>query len=388
MSARGAERRLEAWDRLLHLDDESARLAMLLDRHAALDGLVATVPESAGTDVAFVGVPDGRDQIVLLHKAHAAASALDRLVVPSRSGLAALVLDSHRPHWVRDYLTDDTITHIDRVDHSVAAEGVRAILAVPILHRGQVLGVLYAGQRTATTFDGRTIDALLSAAGRAATAVTIAERARHHAEVAVQEERRRLALELHDSVGAMLFAIGAGVRGLGGDPALDPRVRDRLEAIERQAGEASATLRLSLQALSAPPQDLALAVAVRCDCRSFEERAGLPARVILLNEVPPLRPGSASALADSVREALHNVEKHARARSVVVTISTHRDGVLVVVADDGIGIQADADADASGAPGRGLGLAAIRERMARVGGGVLIDANEDGGATLRLWAPC
>src|SRR5262249_10893222 len=113
---------------------------------------------------------------------------------------------------------------------------------------------------------------------------------------------------------------------------------------------------------------------------------GLPARVILLNEVPPLRPGSASALADSVREALHNVEKHARARSVVVTISTHRDGVLVVVADDGVGIQADADG--GGAPGRGLGLAAIRERMAGVGGGVLIDANEDGGATLRLWAPC
>ena len=83
MSARGAESRREAWDRLLHLDDDSARLAMLLDRHAALDGMVAAVPESAGTDVAFVGVPDGDDRIVLLHKAGAATSALDRLVVPA-----------------------------------------------------------------------------------------------------------------------------------------------------------------------------------------------------------------------------------------------------------------------------------------------------------------
>jgi signal transduction histidine kinase len=382
MPARGAESREDAWDRLLRLDDDSARLALLLDRHAALDGMVATVPEATGTDLAFVGVPDGDEQIVLLHKARAATSALDRLVVPSGWGLAGRVIASRRPHQVRDYLTDDTITHIDRVDRSVAAEGVRSILAVPILHQGQVLGVLYAGHRTVTRFDGRTVDALLGAASRAATAVTIAERARHHAEVAVQEERRRLALELHDSVGAMLFAIGAGVRGLGGEPALDARVRSRLAEIERRAGEASATLRLSLQALSAPSEELALAVSLRCDCRCFEERTGLPARVILLSQVPPLRAGATRALADSVREALLNVEKHAGARSVVVTVSSHRGGVLVVVADDGVGIPA------AGADGPGLGLQAIRDRLERLGGGTLIDANEDGGATLRLWVPC
>src|SRR5215467_11934192 len=382
MPARGAESRQEAWDRLLHLDDDSARLAMLLDRHAALDGMVAAVPEAAGTDVAFVGVPDGDDRIVLLHKARAATSALDRLVVPAGWGLAGRVIQSRQPHWVRDYLTADSIAHVERVDRSVAAEGVRAILAVPILHQGRVLGVLYAGQRRITSFDGRTVDALVEAAARAATAVTIAERARHHAEVAVQEERRRLALELHDSVGAMLFAIGAGVRGLGAQPSLDEEVRHRLAVIERQAGDASATLRLSLQALSAPSDELALAVALRCDCRSFEERTGLPARVILLSEVPPLRAGAARALADSVREALLNVEKHAGARSVVVTVSQHRAGVLVVVADDGVGIPA------GGVEGRGLGLQSIRDRLGRVGGGALIDDNEDGGTTLRLWVPC
>jgi LuxR family transcriptional regulator, regulator of acetate metabolism len=382
MCARGAERPQDAWNRLLDLDDDSARLAMLLDRHAALDGMVAAVPEAAGTDVAFVGVPDGDDRIVLLHKAGAATSALDGLVVPAGWGLAGRVIDSRRPHSVRDYVTATSIAHVDRVDSSVAAEGVRAILAVPILHRDRVLGVLYAGQRAVTSFDGRTVDALLAAAARAATAVTIAERARHQAEVAVQEERRRLALELHDSVGAMLFAIGAGVRGLAGEPALAGEVRARLAAIERQAGEASATLRLSLQALSAPPEELALAVALRCDCRCFEERTGLPARLIVLTEVPLARAGVTRALADSVREALLNVEKHAAARSVVVTVCAHRGGVLVVVADDGAGIPPE------GVEGRGLGLQAMRDRMARVGGDAVLDANEDGGTTLRLWGPC
>jgi len=300
---------------------------MLLDRHAAFDGVVATVPDATdatGADVAFVGVPEGDERIVLLHGAGALTHELDGMVVPAGWGLAGRVTGSRVPHWVEDYCADETIIHIDRVDSSVAAEGLRSVLAVPILHQEWVLGVLYAAQRSVTPFGGRTIEAMLLAAGRVATAVTIAERARHHAEVAVQEERRRLALELHDSVGAMLFAIGAGVRGLGGEPALAPVVRSRLADIERQAGEASATLRLSLQALSVPPQELALGVALRCDCRCFEERSGVSARVILLSEVPVLRAAATRALADSVREALLNVEKHAGARSVVVTVSSHR----------------------------------------------------------------
>src|SRR5215469_18725166 len=166
MAGRGPVSGQEAWDRLLQLDDDSAHLAMLLDRNAALDGMVATVPEAAGTDVAFVGVPDGDERIVLLHKAQAAASALDRLIVPAGWGLAGRVMDSHQPHWVRDYLTADSIAHVARIDSSVAAEGVRAILAVPILHQGRVLGVLYAGQRRVTAFDGRTVDAVLAAASR------------------------------------------------------------------------------------------------------------------------------------------------------------------------------------------------------------------------------
>jgi signal transduction histidine kinase len=381
MPARASGSQEDAWRLLLELDDEYARLVMLLDRQAAFDTAVATVPETTGADVAFVGVPHEQG-IVLRHQARAVTNALDGLVVPAGWGLGGKVMSSRRPHWVQDYHTDRTITHISRVDNSVAAEGVHAILAVPVLHHDRVLGVLYAGQRTVTSFSGRTIDAMLAAAGRTATAVAIAERARHHAEVAVQEERRRLALELHDSVGAMLFAIGAGVRGLEAEPGLDPRLRSRLAEIETQAGEASATLRLCLQALSASPQEMALGVALRCDCRCFQERTGVPARVILLSELPALSRSATRALADSVREALLNVEKHAGARSVVVTVSSHRQGVLVVVADDGVGLPSQ------GVEGRGLGLEAITDRLGRLGGGAALDPNEDAGTMLRLWMPC
>ena len=363
------------------LDDEYSRLVMLLDRQAAFHAVAATVPESTGAEMAFIGVPDGDDKIVLAHSVRAVTQALDHVVIPAGWGLGGKVLATRRPHWVGDYCTATSISHIDRVDSSVSAEGLHGILAVPIMHHDRFLGVLYAGHRSVTSFGSRTIDAMLGAAGQAATAIVVAEQARHNTEVAVHEERRRLALELHESVGAMLFAIGAGVRGLEREPGLAPSLQSRLSAIEQQASEAAATLRLSLQALNSPPLEVALAVALRSDCRSFHERTGVPARLVVLSDVPPLGPSTSRALADSVREALLNVEKHARAESVVVTLSAQREGVAVVVADDGVGMHAEVE-------GRGLGLQAIGDRLARLGGCASVDSNEDGGMTLRLWVPC
>jgi signal transduction histidine kinase len=198
----------------------------------------------------------------------------------------------------------------------------------------------------------------------------------------VQADRRRLAVELHDSVGALLFAIGAGLRGLESEPGLHPRLRSRLAALEQQTSDASATLRLSLQTLDVAPQDLELAVALRRDCHSFEDRTGVSARLVLLSETPALSDVQTRALSQSVREALLNVEKHAHARSVVVTLSAQRHGVLVVVADDGAGPEPKRRRRSDG-----LGLRAIADRLARLGGTTMLRRNEDGGATLRLWLP-
>ncbi|WP_239382217.1 sensor histidine kinase, partial [Frankia sp. CIT1] len=171
-----------------------------------------------------------------------------------------------------------------------------------------------------------------------ATAQIVAERTQHAADVAAHEERRRLALELHDSVGAMLFTLGAGIRSLSTIPGLDQDVRTRLSTIEQQAAETTAALRDSLRVLSAPPEQVALGVALREHCRAFSDRTTITAQVITLTELPTLPRSHIQALADAVREALLNVEKHARAHSVVISIFTLRGGVAVTVSDDGVGL--------------------------------------------------
>jgi signal transduction histidine kinase len=366
-------------DGLLALDAEYAEILSLLDRSAAVSRMVATIPALAGVKMAWIGEPDGEDRIVLGNSVNTKFGLVEGLVVPTGVGLGGKVLAARRPLWVSDYLTSRDITHDFRTQASV--EGMRAMIAVPIIQDGRLLGVLYGANEEETEFGDRTAQALEQVAARTAAAQVVAERALHAAEVAVHEERRRVALELHDTVGAMLFTLGAGIRRLGDEPGLDATVRARLSTIEQQAVEATAALRGSLRVLSAPPEQVALGVALREHCRAFQDRSGTSARTITLTELPTLPRSRIAALADAVREALLNVEKHARAQSVVVTVFATRDGVAVTVSDDGAGLAR------CGALGAGLGLPATADRLGRVGGTLSIAGNDDGGVTLQAWVP-
>lgn len=365
-------------DALIALEERYAETLALFDSAAAIQRMVATVPLLTGVDVAWVGEPDVGDQLVLQHSVNAVTGLVDGLVVPTGIGLGGKVLATRRPLWVSNYCTAQDIT--DHFKQKAGQEGLKAMIAVPILRGGQFLGVLYGANRYETQYGDRTALALEHVAARTATAQLIAERARHAAEVAVHEERRRLALELHDTVGAMLFTIGAGIRRLGVARELDEETRIRVSALERQAAEAAEVLRGSLRVLSVAPEQVALPVALREHCRAFQERTGVVARMITLTDLPALPGPRVRALTDAVREALLNVEKHAQARSVVVSTFASRNGVAVAVCDDGVGFT-EIPRPA------GLGLASMSDRLARVGGAVDIALNDDGGITVQAWVP-
>jgi signal transduction histidine kinase len=375
-------RRPQAWasaDALQELDEGYAQVLSLLDRRTAFRAILDRLPGDIGVDVAWIGEVDPSGDIVLGHAVRTRTDAVDGLVVPPGVGLGGLVMQTGRPAWVADYPSASDLSR--QFSRQAEREGVRGMIAVPLVHAGRPLGVLYAADRAETHYGDLAVTALEVAAARAANAAVVAERARHSAEVAVLEERRRLAMQLHDTVGAMLFTIGAGVRSLGDELARQPDLRARLETIERQAAEAAAVFRESLDALHAPPEAVALAVALRADSRGFEERTGIPTRMLVLDDLPPLHASRSSALASAVREALLNIEKHARASSVLVSVFASRDGVAVAVHDDGVGPPPD------GADLGGLGLAAATERLERVGGHLTMGRNDDGGVTVQAWVP-
>jgi signal transduction histidine kinase len=367
-------------DVLLSLEQEYADLLALLDGPTAAGRMMTQVPDVAGVDMAFFGTPTGAGEIMLQHPVNA-SDAVEGLTAPIGATLAGKVLAARRLLWVCDYRAAGGIT--DHFKTAAQAEGMKAVIATPMIRDGDLLGVLYGANRRGTDFGDRTAAALEEIASRMIMAQTVADRAHHAAEVAVHEERRRLALLLHDNVGAALFSLRSGIQRLNDEAQLDAFVRTRLSAIEQQALEASAVLRATLSELHAPPANVELGVTVREHCSAFSERTGVAARMITLTDLPPLARAQATVLADTVREALLNVEKHARAHYVVITVAAIRGGVALTISDDGVGL------DAGYAHGDGLGLSSMSERLDRVGGTCTVGLNEDdeAGVTVRAWVP-
>lgn len=385
---------LEGLDLLLRLDTEREQRLSLLDTHAVLRALADRIRHEHGFDIALAGLVEDRD-LVLRIWAGTQHDALHDLPVPLGLGVGGRVAAVGRPVVVGDYCRSDQITH--DFDSQVSRERVTGMVGLPI-GSGAARGVIYGAQRNATEISDRTVDALGRLSRLATLAVDVADGAATLADTSVAAERRRIAESLHDSVGAMLFGIGSSLRQLQTEARETPFVTQRLAMVEHQLSLAGSTLRESVSRLRDTRSDRdpgRLAADVADSVRSFELRTGVPASFVPVGRTPELDPERRAVLVRAVGEALLNVEKHARARSVVVTLAAYDDRVSVAVMDDGVGQPGPDDqatdrcaaADDSPADrGTGAGLPALRTRVERLGGSLRLVQEEDG-TTLRCDVP-
>jgi LuxR family transcriptional regulator, regulator of acetate metabolism len=124
----------------------------------------------------------------------------------------------------------------------------------------------------------------------------------------------------------------------------------------------------------------ALGATLREDIGAFQRRSGTPAHLIVIGDAPAIEGARTDVLLRAVREGLRNVERHAQATEVVVTLCTDGDGAEVSVQDDGAGPR-------EGSPSTGIGLRGLREEVGRLGGGLRLTRSDDVGTTLRVWLP-
>lgn len=362
--------------------DDYTDLLLLLERSSILRSVVGRIPDATGSPLGMIGLLEQDGVIVLRNWIGTRSDGLHNLVVPTGLGLGGKVLATLRPHWVGDYVASGSITH--HFDEPVRADGLRAMVAVPIVGAADdVYGVMYAAMREARPWGDASVDSLERLARGAAVALQVSERAGAKAAVDVESSKRAVALDLHDTVGALLFRIGAEVRDLEAEYDVNPALTDRLHSLEQRVSEAAAMLRDCLNGLQETPAEYSLPAVVRADCRAFEQRTGARCHLAMLDDLPPLDAGRHELVIRVVREGLLNVEKHAGASSTVVALSTSHGGLLVAVADDGIGPQPEKES----AQSCQLGLSALRDSVARVGGTLEVLPNDDRGTTLRAWIP-
>lgn len=351
----------------------------LLDSLAALRRAVTLVQQRMDVDVGAAAIRIDDDDTVEVIAAGDAPELLGLRIGPA-AGLGGQAAVLRHPVAVTDYCTSTDISH--HFDDAVRAADLRAVLAAPILRGHRLYGVLYAARRSPTPWTDADRHRLLELAREVALAMEVADSAREMAEVAVYTERQQWAVEMHDTVGAAMFSIRAALTKLRDDPGLPATLVDDIAHVERLAEQVSTGVRIRLRNMHTCPADKALAVALRADCRELTTRTGIRADVVILGELPPVEPARNDALLRASREALLNIEKHANANSVVLSLFSADGGVGIALADDGVG----KDREAPNEPG-GLGLSAAAERLERVGGRLTFAVGEDGGGIVRAWVP-
>ena len=200
---------------------------------------------------------------------------------------------------------------------------------------------------------------------------------------AQEEERKRLALDLHDEMGQVLSALKIGLQSLaqGKDEQERPEY-DRLIRLTQKIVDRSRALAYNLR--PAILDNFGLNAALADLCESLNESGLLNVKCGLAEiDEGDLSPDAKTALFRFAQEALTNVTKHSGQRQATVRMSQNGSGVEVSVSDPGRGFDAG---QALNGPGRSLGLLGMRERMSLVGGELIVQSSPDG-STLTARAP-
>lgn len=195
-----------------------------------------------------------------------------------------------------------------------------------------------------------------------------------------EDERRRLARELHDGIGQNLTALKHRLVQL--EDELPAAQRERLHAAIELCGDTLEDTR-EMSRLLRPPMldDLGLDPALRWLARSAGEAAGIDVE-LEIDELPALDGDLQTLLFRVAQEALNNIAKHARARHVLVRLVARGGSLQLQVVDDGRGCDPETALRSGGS-----GLGGMRERLGLYGGRLQLHSAEGEGTRLRATVP-
>ncbi len=275
--------------------------------------------------------------------------------------------------------------------------GVRSALSVPIRSRGGVMGALRFESERPFAFDQEDQTVLANVGEQIGHAVRrerllddLRRRQRDVQAVSaslermLEEDRRRIARELHDELAQSMTAAKINLALLRQLlPDAQPEARRAIRETERIVNGTIADIRrISMDLRPALLDDLGLVPALKWLADTFSRRTGIRVLVETDDAATPIDVEVKTLLYRFVQEALTNVFRHARARAVQVQLSTKGRGLRAIVHDDGTGIRRK-----GGRKQPGLGLLGMRERIERVGGTLTIHSRAGAGTSLVAEVP-
>jgi PAS domain S-box-containing protein len=260
--------------------------------------------------------------------------------------------------------------------------GVETVLAIPLRVQGSTMGALDVANKPGgfTSDDVRILSLFADAAALAIENARLNEQV---AQLAVIEERQRLARELHDSVTQALYSVSlyAEATRMALSSGRTEVALKNVSELHATAREAMLDMRMLIFELRPPVlAQEGLAAALQARLTAVEARAGLHTELKVEGEKRLSLPVDTELFWVAV-EALNNVVKHASARHLAVRLAYDDNSILLEICDDGVGFD-PAVARQEG----GMGLQGIEERVLRMRGQWEIRSAPGAGTTLRVTA--
>jgi signal transduction histidine kinase len=294
-------------------------------------------------------------------------------------GISGWVAAHGEPLLVRDVREDPRYVWMQ-------GSRTRSELTVPVMIKGQVIGVLDAQSDRLNAFDDTDLAVLQSLAHQVGAAIENARLYEQAQQTAVMAERSRLARDLHDAVTQTLFSASLIAEAVPASWELDPlegqQLLGELRQLTRGALAEMRTLLLELR--PAALVETHLGDLIRQLAEAATGRIGVPVTVTADREIA-LPPDVHVALYRIAQEALNNVVKHARASQVDVLLRDVTDptsegrAVELYVRDNGQGF------DVKEIPPDHLGLGIMRERAEAIGARLQIESEGGRGTEVRVY---
>ena len=202
-----------------------------------------------------------------------------------------------------------------------------------------------------------------------------------------EEERKRLAWDLHDQVIQDLSFLSSKVAEFLNAPPPPPTLIKELEMLGNELRKAISDLRQICTDLHPKVLDLGLSVAIRACVNDFRKKTSLPINLSIEGpEEVVVSEEVCLAIYRIAQEALNNVQKHAQAKQVTVWLNFNPDSVGLSIADDGCGFSLPASRAKLTEQGH-FGLASLHERVQMIRGTLSVETVPNRGTTIRVEAP-
>lgn len=363
---------------LATLNAIAAQASQSLDLEEILKNALAEVLEAMNMDSgqAFRLDADEQTLISIAHQGYSNEFLRSTAGLPLSVSIVGFAAEQAKPIVRRLALyPKDTLREL------LEAEGVQLTVCVPLIAQSRTVGAINLSSRSLKTVTPEESSLLASIGHQIGVAVDNAQLYEQAQQLAVMKERNRLARDLHDSVtqalyGVTLYSEAAARQLLSGETDM---VADHLFEIRTTAQESLREMRLLIFELRLPAlRSEGLAAALQARLESVESRVGLDTMFRVEGD-SKLTPDVEEGLYRIAQEALNNTLKHAHASSVSVVLHHNDRLVSMHIEDDGVGFD-----PAEARVQSGFGLKGMEERVARLGGKLVVQSSPGEGTRIEV----